>query len=138
MGIAIGVVAALFSLQAGAQTNVRFQHEWRFEGHVAPFFVAQDKGYYRAEGLNVTIDAGTGALDGINRVATRAYDMSLADTNSLMRFRDNPANPQLKTVMMVYDSPPFAILTLRKNNIRSPKDLEGKVLGAPAADGAWA
>jgi NitT/TauT family transport system substrate-binding protein len=40
--------------------------------------------------------------------------------------------------MMVYDSPPFAILTLKKNGITKPKDLEGKTLGAPAADGAWA
>jgi NitT/TauT family transport system substrate-binding protein len=117
---------------------VRFLHEWRFEGHVAPFLVALDKGYYQAEGLNVTIDAGTGSLDSINRVATHAYDMSIADINSLMRYRDNPANAPVKAVMMVYDSPPFAILTLKKNNIRTPKDLEGKVLGAPAADGAWA
>jgi NitT/TauT family transport system substrate-binding protein len=123
---------------ANAQTNVRFLHEWRFEGHVAPFLVALEKGYFKAEGLNVSIDPGTGSLDSINRVASGAYDMSIADINSLIRYRDNPANVPLKAVMMVYDSPPFAILTLKKNNIRTPKDLEGKVLGAPAADGAWA
>ena len=136
--ILLTVFLAGICIQGNAQTNVRFLHEWRFEGHVAPFLVALDKGYYQAEGLNVTIDPGTGSLDSINRVATRAYDMSIADINSLMRYRDNPANAPLKAVMMVYDSPPFAILTLKKNNIRSPKDLEGRVLGAPAADGAWA
>ena len=123
---------------ANAQTNVRFLHEWRFEGHVAPFLVALEKGHFKAEGLNVTLDPGTGSLDSINRVASGAYDMSVADINSLIRYRDNAANVPLKAVMMVYDSPPFAILTLKKNNIRTPKDLEGKVLGAPAADGAWA
>jgi NitT/TauT family transport system substrate-binding protein len=138
MKTVVALVAALVSFSSIAQTNVRFLHEWRFEGHVAPFLVALDKGYYQAEGLNVTIDPGTGSLDSINRVATRAYDMSIADINSLMRYRDNPANAPLKAVMMIYDSPPFAILTLKKNNIRAPKDLEGKVLGAPAADGAWA
>jgi NitT/TauT family transport system substrate-binding protein len=128
----------LAAFTANAQTNVRFLHEWRFEGHVAPFLVAIDKGYYQAEGLNVTIDPGTGSLDSINRVATKAYDMSVADINSLMRYRDNPASAPVKAVMMVYDSPPFAILTLKKNGITKPKDLEGKTLGAPAADGAWA
>jgi NitT/TauT family transport system substrate-binding protein len=132
------LVGLLFIGAAQAQTAVRFLHEWRFEGHVAPFLVALDKGYYKAEGLDVTIDAGTGSLDSINRVASGAYHMSVADINSLIRFRDNPANVPIKAVMMVYDSPPFAILTLKKNNIRTPKDLEGKVLGAPAADGAWA
>jgi NitT/TauT family transport system substrate-binding protein len=130
--------ALLLAPPVNAQTSVRFLHEWRFEGHVAPFLVALDKGYYQAEGLTVTIDPGTGSLDSINRVATRAYDLSIADINSLMRYRDNPVNTPVKAVMMVYDSPPFAILTLKKNNIRTPKDLEGKVLGAPAADGAWA
>jgi len=138
MKIVLTLLTLAIAVPATAQTNVRFLHEWRFEGHVAPFLVALDKGYYQAEGLNVTIDPGTGSLDSINRVATRAYDMSIADINSLVRYRDNPANTPLKAVMMVYDSPPFATLTLKKNNIRTPKDLEGKVLGAPAADGAWA
>ena len=134
--IVLALLGVAFTLAATAQTNVRFLHEWRFEGHVAPFLFALDKVYYQAEGLNVTIDPGTGSLDTINRVATRAYDIGIADINSLIRYRDNPANAPLKAVMMVYDSPPFAILTLKKNGITKPKDLEGKVLGAPAADGA--
>jgi NitT/TauT family transport system substrate-binding protein len=39
---------------------------------------------------------------------------------------------------MVYDTPAFSIVSLKKNGIAKPKDLEGKVLGAPAADGAYA
>jgi len=38
----------------------------------------------------------------------------------------------------VYDAPAFSIVALKKSGIAKPKDLEGKVLGAPAADGAWA
>jgi len=125
------------SFCATAQTNVRFSHEWRFEGHVAPFLVPLDKGYYKAEGLNVTVDPGTGSPDVIIRVATRAYDMGLADINSLVRYRDNPANAQLKAVMIVYDAAPFSLLTLKKNNIKKPKDLEGRTLGAPAGDATW-
>src|SRR5688572_22696008 len=132
------LIGLVFIGNATAQTPVRFLHEWRFEGHVAPFLVALEKGHFKAEGLDVTIDPGTGSLDSINRVAPGAYQMSVADINSLIRYRDNPQNTPIKAVLMVYDSPPFAILTLKKNNITKPKDLEGKVLGAPAADGAWA
>jgi NitT/TauT family transport system substrate-binding protein len=128
----------LIAAPAFAQTNVRFMHEWRFEGHVAPFLVAQEKGYFKEQGLNVTVDPGTGSLDSINRTASGAYDLAVADINSLIRYRDTPTNTQLKGVMMVYDSPPFAILTLKKNGIAKPKDLEGKILGAPANDGAYA
>jgi NitT/TauT family transport system substrate-binding protein len=123
---------------AQAQTPVRFLHEWRFEGHVAPFLVARDKGYFKAEGLDASVDPGTGSLNTINQVASGNYQLGIADINSLIRYRDNAANVPIKAVMMVYDSPPFAILTLKKNNITKPKDLEGRTLGAPAADGAWA
>jgi NitT/TauT family transport system substrate-binding protein len=130
-------ILLVVSFEVKTQTNVRFSHEWRFEGHVAPFLVPLDKGYWTAEGLNVTVDPGTGSTDVINRVATKAYDIGLADINSLARYRDNPVNAQLKAVMMAYDVAPFSILTLKKSNIRKPKDLEGKTLGAPAPDATW-
>jgi len=117
---------------------VRFALDWRFEGPAAPFFVAIDKGYYKAEGLNVSIDPGAGSVEGINRVASGAYEIGFADINSLVKYRDNPRNLPVKAVMMVYDTPAFSIVSLKKNGIAKPKDLEGKVLGAPAADGAYA
>jgi NitT/TauT family transport system substrate-binding protein len=137
----IAIAAALlFAGAAVAQkaTPVRFALDWRFEGPAAPYFVAIDKGYYKAEGLEVSIDPGSGSVEGINRVASGAYEMGFADINSLIKYRDNPRNLAVKAVMMVYDTPAFSIVTLRKTGIKSPKDLEGKVLGAPAPDGAYA
>ena len=40
--------------------------------------------------------------------------------------------------MMVYDKPPFAVIGRKSLGIDGPKSLEGKVLGAPPPDGAWA
>jgi NitT/TauT family transport system substrate-binding protein len=140
MRLAALIASAVFAASAMAQkeTPVRFALDWRFEGPAAPYFVAIDKGYYKAEGLNVTIDQGSGSVEGINRVASGAYEVGFADINSLIKYRDRPQNIPVKAVMMVYDSPAFAIVTLKKNNIRAPKDLEGRVLGAPAPDGAYA
>ena len=132
------LAALLLAGTAQAQTPIKFALDWRWEGPAAPFTVALDKGYFKAEGLDVTIDTGSGSVEGINRVASGAYQMSFADINSLIRFRDKPENAPVKAVMMVYDAPAFAIITLKKNGISKPKDLEGKVLGAPAPDGAYA
>jgi NitT/TauT family transport system substrate-binding protein len=134
-------LAALFSCAAAttfAQTPIKFALDWRFEGPAAPYFVALDKGYYKAEGLDVTIDTGNGSTEAINRAASGAYQFVFGDINTLVRFRDKPENKKLKMVLMVYNAPPFAIVSLKKGGISKPKDLEGKTLGAPAADGAYA
>jgi NitT/TauT family transport system substrate-binding protein len=135
---AFALVALAIAWPAGAQTAIKFALDWRFEGPAAPYFLAIDKGYYKAEGLDVSIDSGSGSVEGINRVASGTYPLGFADINSLVRFRDKPENAKVSGILMVYNAPPFAVVTLKKNNIKSPKDLEGRILGAPAADGAFA
>lgn len=130
--------ALVLSSGAFAQTAIKFALDWRFEGPAAPYFVAIDQGYYADEGLNVSIDPGSGSVEGINRVASGAYQLGFADINSLVKFRDNPANAPIQAVQMVYDTPAFAIITMTRTGISGPKDLEGKILGAPAPDGAYA
>jgi len=135
---AAAFVAAFAATPASAQTNVRFALDWKFEGPAAPYFVALDKGYYKAEGLNVTIDSGPGSVAGIGRVAAGTYPIGFFDINSLVRFQDQNPDKKVKAVLMVYNKPPFAIASLKKTGIAKPKDLEGKVLGAPPPDGAFA
>src|SRR3954447_5711105 len=123
---------------AQQQTPIKFSLDFKFEGPAAPFVVAIDKGYYKTEGLDVTIDTASGSLEPINRVASGTYDMGFGDINSLIKFRDaNPGTP-IKAVFMVYNKPPFSIVGRKSRGVSSPKDLEGKKLGAPPADGAFA
>src|SRR5438552_14053996 len=138
----IGLVlaaASAFPLNAAcAQTAIKFSLDFKFEGPAAPFVVAIDKGYFKAAGLDVTIDTASGSLEPINRVASGTYDMGFGDINSLIKFRDaNPGTP-IKAVFMVYNKPPFAIIGRKSRGVSAPKDLEGKKLGAPPQDGAFA
>jgi NitT/TauT family transport system substrate-binding protein len=130
--------AALAAGPAAAETKIKFSLDFKFEGPSAPFLVAIDKGYFKAEGLDVTIDSAAGSLEPINRVAAGTYDMGFGDINSLIKFRDaNPNNP-IKAVFMVYNKPAFSIVGRKSRGVQKPKDLEGKKLGAPAPDGAYA
>ncbi len=134
--IAIASLAA--ALPALAETPIKFSLDWKFEGPAAPFLLAKEKGYFAAEGLDVTIDTGAGSVEPINRVASGAYDMGFGDINSVIKFNDqNPTTP-LKSIYMLYNKPAFAIVGRKSLGVSAPKDIEGKKLGAPAPDGAYA
>ena len=119
-----------------AQTPIKFQLDWRFEGPAALFLASSAKGYYKAAGLDVTIDAGNGSGGTVTRVASGTYDMGFADMAALMEFHaNNPDAPNKPVaVMMVYNNTPAAVLALKKSGITKPSDLNGKKLGAPGFD----
>ncbi len=119
-------------------TPIRFSLDWKFEGPSAPLLVAIDKGYFKAEGLDVKVDTGAGSVEPLNRLASGTYDMAAADINSLIKFREKYTGAPIKAFFMLYNNPPFAVVGRKSQGIMKPKDLEGKVLGAPAADGAYA
>jgi NitT/TauT family transport system substrate-binding protein len=130
--------ALLVASAAQAQTAMPFALDWKFEGPAAPYFVAVDKGYFTAEGLTVEVTEGAGSLDAIPKVATGAFPIGFADINSLTKFLDQNPGAPVTAVMMIYDKPPFAVVGRKSLGFNGPKDLEGKVLGAPPPDGAWA
>ncbi len=121
---------------AWAQTPIKFQLDWRFEGPAALFLASGAKGYYKAAGLDVTIDAGNGSGGTVTRVASGTYDIGFADLAALMEFHaNNPDAPNKPVaVMMVYNNTPAAVLALKKSGITKPSDLNGKKLGAPGFD----
>lgn len=137
---AIFAVAASVALAgpAFAQTQMPFALDWQFEGPAAPYFMAIENGHFAAEGLSVEISAGQGSLDAIPKVATGAFPVGFADMASLIKFLDQNADAPVTAVMMFYDKPAFSIVGRKSLGIEQPKDLEGRVLGAPPPDGAWA
>jgi len=138
-----GAAALGLALPAlGQETPIKFQLDWRFEGPAALFLVPVAKGYFKAEKLGVTIDAGNGSGGTVTRVASGTYDMGFADLAALMEFHaNNPSAPNKPVaVMMVYNNTPAAVLALKKSGIRSAADLNGRKLGAPVFDAgrrAW-
>ncbi|MCY4747160.1 ABC transporter substrate-binding protein [Pelomonas sp. UHG3] len=133
---ALAATCLSFSAAQAQTTPVKFQLDWRFEGPSALFLLPVAKGYFKAEKLDVTVDAGNGSGGAVTRVASGAYDIGFADMAALMEFHaNNPDAPSKPVaVMVVYNNTPAAVLTLKKSGIKTLADLTGKKLGAPVFD----
>ncbi|MCZ8373900.1 MAG: ABC transporter substrate-binding protein [Beijerinckiaceae bacterium] len=110
-------------------TTIRFTLGWKTQGSDAAFFVARDKGYFKAEGLNVVIDQGEGSGATVTRIMGGAYDAGFGDVNAIIQ--NAAAKPGEAPVMvyMLWNRPPFAISSKKSAGITKPSDLEGKKLG---------
>ncbi|MEM8821546.1 MAG: ABC transporter substrate-binding protein [Pseudomonadota bacterium] len=137
-GFLLAAAFCLGATHAAAQTSMPFALDWKFEGPAAPYTIAIDEGFFDEAGLDVTIEEGKGSLAAIPKVATGAFPVGFADINSLMRFLDQNPGAPVAAVMMVYDKPPFAVVGRVSQGVKTPADLEGRRLGAPPPDGAWA
>ncbi len=124
------------ALRAQALTPIRFSLDFRVTGQTAPLFLAQAKGYYRDEGLDVAIDVGSGSVASITRVASGAYDMSLGDISALIEFNAaNPGAPYLSAVYQYYNRAPFVIVGRKDRGVTTDfRSLKGKRIAAAAVE----
>lgn len=119
-------------------TPIRFINDWKWEGQAAPLLLSLDKGYFDEEALDVTLDIGTGSVNAIPKVASGEYQLGSADINSLITWRADNPDVDMKAIYIIYNAPPFAVLGRPSLGVTGPLDLEGRILGAPAFDGAYA
>jgi len=140
--LTLSLVATLLCAAPGAaQTSIKFSLDGRITGPAAPFLLSLDKGHYRAEGLDITVDPAADFLEPITRTASGTHDIAVADLNALIRFHEhNPTASKMapKAVFVVFDRPAYAIIARKSRGILQPKDLEGKKLGTPTADASSA
>lgn len=126
----------VLSAPAQAQTKIKMVLNWKYQGPQAWFFMAQDKGYFKEEGLDVEIDQGEGSSASITKVAAGAYQAGFGDINALINLAATRPAEAPVGVYMVYNTPPFTVVVKKDGPIKTPKDLEGKTVGGPANDGA--
>jgi len=122
------------AVHAQTLTNVRFSLDWAFQGPQAPFLAALERGHFRREGLNVTMERGFGSGDVPLKIAGGAFDVGAADLNPTIRMKLERPETDLFSPFIIYDATALAVMTLRRENITRPIDLVGKTLAAPDAD----
>jgi NitT/TauT family transport system substrate-binding protein len=130
--LAVVVACAFASPVRAEDRDVKFILDFISLGRHAPWYVALSKGYYKEEGLNVTILPSKGTADAIRSVATGTTEFGFIDVPSLVAAGSNAAG--VKIVAVNYQKPPYCIFSLDSGaNIDTPKKLANVELGSSTA-----
>src|SRR5260221_13569676 len=129
----LGLTAAgAYPASGEGPTSIKFTLDFKLQGIHAWYYLAQQKGYFNAEGLNVVFDQGEGSAVTVTRVMSGAYDAGFGDINAIIQQAANKPGEQPVMVYQIYNRPPFVLVTKADGPIKTLKDVEGKKLGAPA------
>jgi NitT/TauT family transport system substrate-binding protein len=96
-----------------------------------PFFVAQSRGYFEDEGLEVTVDSADGSATVVQQVAAENVDFGVADPGPTI---DAVTAGQELTVVYVYQSGLiYALVTPEGSPFTEIADLAGETVGVSEA-----
>lgn len=131
------------SLPASSQPTARIEQPaikailgWTFIASQLPLVYGVDKGFFKEEGLDVTLDRGAGSGVALQRVASGVYQFGYSDIGTLARYDAENRSRPLQAVYVVEDDSPLALFTLQSSGITKPGDIAGKRMGVSQFDGA--
>ena len=120
----IAVLAMASGAAAQETVKLRFTLDWKLQGIHAWYFWAQEKGYFAAEKLDLTIDQGEGSAATVTRIMSGAYDAGFGDINAIVQNAATRPGEAPVMVYMIYNKAPFALLTRAESPIRSVQGSE--------------
>ncbi len=126
------VLAAFASIlavtAAQAQDKVTFRLNWLMYGFHTPFYLGVERGYYKDEGIDLTIGEGQGSVRAVQTVGAKGDMFGLADGGSLVAGVAKGA--PVKAVMAVTNSSPYSLAVRADSGIKTLKDVEGKTIAS--------
>ena len=129
---ALALLAVLAPSTAKAADAVSLRLNWYLGGLHVPFYYGKDRGFYKDEGIDLTINEGRGSANTVQVVAAGSDTFGLANSSSLIATAAKGAD--VKSVMSLLNSTGFSVVSLASTGIKTPKDLEGKTLAVSPGD----
>lgn len=100
---------------------------WIKNVEFAGFFVAQERGFYKDEGIDLTINGTAQNLPEIQAIATRADVIGLSGSTSLLKARAQGI--PVKAFGALFQKGPGCYIWLERSGIKGVKDFKGKRIG---------
>jgi NitT/TauT family transport system substrate-binding protein len=117
---------------AQAQDAVSLRLNWYLGGLHVPYYYGKDMGFFKQEGIDLTINEGRGSGNTVQVVAAGSDTFGMADSSSLITTASKGAD--VKSVMSLLNSTGFSVVSLASTGIKTPKDLEGKSFAVSPGD----
>ena len=115
------------AFSAQAADKVTIQLKWVTQAQFAGYYVAQDKGYYKAEGLDVTIKPGGPDIATPQVIAGGGADVIIDWMPSALASREKGV--ALVNIAQIFNRSGMMLTCRKDSGIRSPSDFRGKTLG---------
>ncbi len=115
----------VFSAQAADKVTI--QLKWVTQAQFAGYYVAQDKGYYQAAGLDVTIKPGGPDIAPPQVIAGGGADVIIDWMPSALASREKGV--ALVNIAQIFKKSGMMLTCRKDSGIKSPADFRGKTLG---------
>jgi len=132
IALAIGLMEPSGRAKAAETQDVSVRMDWVTSSYHAPYYVGVKNGYYKEEGLNVTVDPGNGSANVAQAIGHGNGDLATVDGGTMMQLVAKGL--PVKAVMGEYERNPNGVIYNKARNIKTPKDLEGKTVALTNGD----
>jgi NitT/TauT family transport system substrate-binding protein len=124
-------------MSARALLPLRFILNTFYSGPQAWFFLADDRGYFRDEGLAIEFHEGDTLANAVPRLADGLFDVGYGDLNALIECVAARPEAAPVAVYALHNRSPYTIAVNAAGALRHPRDLAGKRLVSHPNDAAW-
>ena len=121
------MLTAGLAFAAHAADKVSIQLKWVTQAQFAGYYVAEEKGYYKAEGLDVTIKPGGPDISTPQVIAGGGADVIVDWMPSALASREKGV--ALVNIAQIFNRSGMMLTCRKDSGIRSPSDFRGKTLG---------
>ena len=94
---------------------------------ITNLLVEEDKGFFKAKGIEMAIIPGAGGADAIRNLLSGQADVAFTDPASFFTAIDK--GEKLRAIYDIYPQNIFNLVSLKSQNITKPSDLKGKRIG---------
>ena len=113
---------------ARAADQVTFRLNWILYGFHTPFYLGLQRGYYKDEGIDLSIGEGQGSVRAVQTVGAGGDDFGLSDGGSIVAGASKGA--PVKAVVAITSSSPYAVSVRADTGITTLKGLEGATIAS--------